>query len=52
VFKNMDKDVSVKELMNAVVLADRTLEGLKDAEDGKTINTENLLFEMRNWKPL
>lgn len=49
VLKGLPPSVSLEEIMYNINLAAQVMEGIKDAEDGKTVSTDDLLKRIDLW---
>lgn len=50
VIKSLPDSTSLEEIMYQINLAAQTLEGLRDANKGKTISTADLLNNLDKWR--
>ena len=49
VLKNIAPSASLEEIMYKINLAAQVMEGIKDADEGKVISTDELLKRMDSW---
>ncbi|HTJ51540.1 MAG TPA: hypothetical protein VL443_18905 [Cyclobacteriaceae bacterium] len=49
VLKNLPPSASLEEIMYKINLAAQVMEGIKDADQGNVISTEDLLKRMDSW---
>lgn len=49
VLKNISPSASLEEIMYKINLAAQVMEGIKDAEQGNTISTDELVKRMDSW---
>jgi predicted transcriptional regulator len=49
VLKNISPSATLEEIMYKINLTAQVVEGLKDAEEGQTISTEDLLKKIDSW---
>jgi hypothetical protein len=49
VLKNLPPSATLEEIMYKINLAAQVVEGIKDADLGKTISTEDLLNKINSW---
>jgi predicted transcriptional regulator len=49
ILKNISPSASLEEIMYKINLAAQVMEGIKDAEQGKVISTDELLKRMDSW---
>jgi hypothetical protein len=49
VLKNISSSASLEEIMYKINLAAQVLEGIKDAEEGNVVSTDDLLKRMYSW---
>jgi predicted transcriptional regulator len=49
VLKNLPPSATLEEIMYKINLAAQVVEGIKDADQGKTISTEDLLNKINSW---
>lgn len=49
VLKNISPSASLEEIMYKINLAAQAMEGIKDAEEGNIISTDELLKRMDSW---
>lgn len=50
VLKNLLSDSTIEDIMYELNLTDQVLQGLDDAENGRTITTSELLDRMQKWR--
>ena len=50
VLKNLPPDSTIEDIMYELNLTDQVLQGLDDAENGRTITTSELLDRMQKWR--
>ncbi|MBS4027355.1 MAG: hypothetical protein KGZ58_01860 [Ignavibacteriales bacterium] len=48
--KNLPDGCSVDDIMYEIYFVGQVVDGLKDANEGKTISTEELLDKVQQWK--
>jgi predicted transcriptional regulator len=49
ILKNVSPSASLEEIMYKINLAAQVMEGIKDADQGKVISTEELLKRIDSW---
>jgi predicted transcriptional regulator len=49
ILKNVSPSASLEEIMYKINLAAQVMEGIKDADQGKVISTEELLKRINSW---
>ncbi|MBZ0245541.1 MAG: hypothetical protein K8H85_06325 [Cyclobacteriaceae bacterium] len=49
ILKNISPSASLEEIMYKINLAAQVMEGMKDADEGKIISTEELLEKVDSW---
>lgn len=49
VLKNLPPSASLEEIMYKINLAAQVMEGIKDAEQGKVVSTDELLKKIDTW---
>ena len=49
VVKNLSVDVTLEEIVDAIILANKVHKGMQDSKEGKFISTDDLLKEMKVW---